>query len=242
MKKKSVRSLFKAYLDHLTSAAPYYDNARSLYWFKGLHKARKKAIYAKLKAVDPKGCTKLKGKIIGLERAEQWKRKHKFIPSNVEVAKQSVLVEQEKLAVPNFSVLRYVPMDGMKKAIALVRAAGYTPDETAAIFNMKPEDINAVATPEAIKAARREVPDAVRQAADAYVLHDLMKGEVSENTERADRISARRAKVVLEVSAESRALQKEDEMLEKKREEEMANRFKVDRKNGQVIDVVEEKK
>lgn len=244
LKKKYVRTLFKAYLAGLTSAKPYYHNARAIHWFNGLRGLRKAAIYKRLAEVDPEGCRLLKGKIAGMGHHEQSLKKHKFVPTNEAVRKESVLVTQEQLVTANASVLRFVPMGGIKKALSLVRAAGYTPDETAAIFNMKPEDVNAMATPEDIKAARREIPEAVRAAADGYVLRDLMAGHVGATTEIADRISARRTKLVLDMSAEQRALQREDKVVEDKREDDMAARFGVDRKKGEVIEaeVVKERK
>jgi len=237
LQKRFVRTLFEKYLEGLTSAKPYYRNNRAICWFKGLKGVRKNAIYKRLKEVDYEGCEVLKAKIRSMAVHANSLKRHKFVPTNKEVAQQSVLVEQEQLVTGNASILRFVPLGGMQKALSLVRAAGYSPDETAAIFNMKPEDVNSLATVEAIRAARREVPEAVRAAADGYVLRDLMAGNVSANTEIADRISARRTKLVLDMSAEQRALTKEDKVVEDQREDDLASRFGVDRKKGEVIEV-----
>jgi len=241
LSRKSVRSLFKAYLAGLTSAKPYYRNVRALHWYSGLRGERRRAIISRLREVDPVGAGTLIARLRGLKKHANSVRRNliesKFKPAKKEIAQMGVMVQQEQLETAGASVLRFVPMGGMKKALSLVRAAGYTPDETAAIFNMKPDDVNSLATPDDIKGARREMPEAVRIAADGYVLRDLMKGVVTPLTEIADRISARRTKLVLDMSAEQRALVKEDKVLEDKREEDMAGRFGVDRKKGEVIEV-----
>jgi len=233
--------MFKAYVDRITSAQPYAKDERSAIWFKRIRGRRRTIIYKKLERVDPEGLRKLKAKLRMLNKRKKLQKKHKFVPTEKDMRGMEVLVEQEKLNTPSASVLRYVPAGGIQKALSLVRAAGYTPDETAAIFNMKPEDVNAIATPESVKAAKREVPEAVRLAADGYVLRDLLKGKVDTNTEIADRISARRTKLILDASAEGRAIRGEDKALEEKREKELSERFGVDRKKGEVIEIKEEK-
>lgn len=241
LKSKNARTMFKAYVDRITSAQPYAKDERSAIWFKRIRGRRRTIIYKKLERVDPEGLKKLKAKLRMLNKRKKLQKKHKFVPTEKDMRGMEVLVEQEKLNTPSASVLRYVPAGGIQKALSLVRAAGYTPDETAAIFNMKPEDVNAIATPESVKAAKREVPEAVRLAADGYVLRDLLKGKVDTNTEIADRISARRTKLILDASAEGRAIRGEDKALEEKREKELSERFGVDRKKGEVIEIKEEK-
>ena len=83
------------------------------------------------------------------------------------------------------------------------------------------------------------IPEAIRNLADQMVLKDLHSGNVTGQTEVVDKISARRTKLAIEAHKEMRETEKEDELVEKKREEDIKKRFKVDRTTGITVEVKE---
>jgi hypothetical protein len=88
-------------------------------------------------------------------------------------------------------------------------------------------ELNLLVSDMDIKAAVKDVNKAVVAAADQKVLRDLLKGEVTDETNRADLIASRRKKLVLDASAEARNIVKDTEELQKKREQYLNKRFGV---------------
>jgi len=102
-------------------------------------------------------------------------------------------------------------------------------------------EINSMVDDVDIASALRRMPEAVANLADQVVMRDLLKGEVTEKTARADMISSRRRKIAIDAHAEKRVDESASKKQLKAKEDNVTNRFGVDRKEGKVIDVEEEK-
>ncbi|MEM4720663.1 MAG: hypothetical protein QXT73_01200 [Candidatus Methanomethylicaceae archaeon] len=91
--------------------------------------------------------------------------------------------------------------DGVKRVLAMLLAAGYSYPEVADFSGLKEEDLRSWVTSEDIVAAREEIPNAIQILANGKVFKDLVEGNITKETELADRIVCRRIKLALDKKA-----------------------------------------
>lgn len=172
----------------------------------------------------------------------QQTRAKKFLPTP-EKKVVDLMIETTALEVPATSMVRFVDSDGVKGLIALCLASGHKREEVAKMIGLEISEINGMVTNEDIMKARRRMPNAVIEAAEQKVMRDLLNGQVTEETSRADMIVTRRRKLQIDAHAEVRMSETDEEKQE--REKKLLGRFGVDRQKGAVIEaeiVKEEKK
>jgi len=229
----SERLKFKAYLAKLTSAEIFVQpTGAGIVFLKTLPPRHEARIMKRLRDIDPDGYEKLKKLASSLAQRRRRKKENKkrsLMPVVTDGdMKECVLgVEQAIAEVPNASMVRFVSEDGVKHVASICLAAGYKREETALMLGMALGELNMLVTDDDIKSAVKDVNRAVVAAADQKVLRDLLRGEVSDETNRADLIASRRKKLVLDASAEARNIVKDTEELQKKRERYLNKRFGV---------------
>jgi hypothetical protein len=224
---------FKEFLKNLKNADSFLKDERGFVFFQKLPEGTRKKVYKKLREVDLKGYNTVLGR---MRTNTRQRNTVKELAMDLVVKEDCVAVEKEIECGASPRLLKLMPMGGLKNILALAVAAGHTRDEVANMAQMTPAEFNALITPADVTAAAKDMPNAITFLANGIVLRDLMAGNVTNNTKEADMIVARRSKVAVEVSKETRERTKFSDELEKKREDEMAKRFGVDRKKGEVID------
>ena len=226
------RMRFKRYLAGIKSADRFLKDERSIIFFKNMAPKTRKQVYRRLREVDPIGYKKIMGRLIahgqGLRRAQQ-------VAMSMVVKEDTVAVERVVECAASPRLLKLMPLGGLKNVLALCVAAGHSRDEVAAMVAMEPSEFNAMVTDKDVREAAQEMPKAIVHLANGIVLRDLLKGEINNQTEAADKIAARRSKLAVDISKESRERSKFSEELEKKREDDMTKRFGVDRKKGEAV-------
>jgi len=237
-KTKLGRYRFKKWVASLKNADSFLKNDNSIYFYKALSQRHKPVVAKKLKQVDPEGFKKLILRI--RQKTFQKNKMKKFIPKEV-LKDNAVLVRARKLAVPATSIVKFVDYDGIKGVVALCLASGNTVQKVSEMIGLSIAEINSMVDDVDIASALRRMPEAVANLADQVVMRDLLKGEVTEKTARADMISSRRRKIAIDAHAEKRVDESASKKQLKAKEDNVTNRFGVDRKEGKVIDVEEEK-
>lgn len=227
------RKRFREYLINIKSAEPFLRNARSFIFLKNMGRKTRRQVYKRLREVDLAGYNKVLGR---MRNVKYQANKAKLVAMELVVKEDAVAVEQEIDCTSSPRLLKLLPLGGLKNMLALCVAAGHTRDEVAGMAQMEPAEFNALVTAADVRAAAKEMPNAITHLANGIVLRDLLKGEVSTTTKEADMIVARRSKVAVEVSKETRERTKFSDELEKKREDAVATRFGIDRKTGEVVD------
>jgi hypothetical protein len=180
----------------------------------------------KLKEVDPVGYETFLD-ILKKESIARIKRKHlaKVIPLPA-LKEEHVVLEDAVKGLTDTSVIRFIPMDGIRKVVALTYAAGYKEEEIAAMLKIPLESLRDMKiSDDEIKEIRKSVPNAIVKLADQVVLKDLLGQDVTDRTSRADLIASRRRKLTLDASEQQR---KEDLALQKQRADHLSQRFGVD--------------
>jgi hypothetical protein len=224
---------YHKWLENMKSADTFLRPGGVAFYHKFSMRCRKQ-IRSVLFRVDRKGFNRFMGKLV---HAARKKKKEKVFVKKNEAKKDVALVEQALTTVPEVSVLKFIPVDGLKNMAAMALAAGYRNEEVAAMCHMTVGQLNNLVRYEDIQKAKQDVPQAIIHAADRHVLRDLMTGEVDKDTEAADRIATRRYKLALDANKEKRETDRADvDALQKQREDHLKDRFGVDRKKG-VVDV-----
>jgi len=239
IRRKSCRSRFLAYIKNIKSAAPYLTRG-GMIWYRRLSIRARLHIRERLKEVDPEGLKQLRKWAMAsdMRRAsvKKYKKEEEFI-SNKDIKNDMVAVRDTQNEMEGVATIRFMHLGGLKKIIAICIAAGYKREETAAALKIDVTDLNSMVSDEDIKEAVRALPNAVIAAADQKVMRDLLKDTVTPTTAIADMISQRRKKLIIDAHAEGRVGTKESASLQEKREEDVAQRFGVDRKKGETINV-----
>jgi hypothetical protein len=230
---KETRVRFNAYLKKLKNADSFLADDRSVMFVKMLPKTFRDKLYKKLREIDPMGYNKV------------WSAAKSFGKRNI-LAKQVALTRAVKgdMAAVNTAIdcatsptlVKLIPMGGLKNILAMCLAAGYSRDAVAAMAKIDPAMLNTMVTEADIKAAAVDMPKAIAHLANGIVMKDLMAGLATQTTEIADRIAQRRVKVAVDVSRETRERSKFDVEVEQKRDDETAKRFGVNRQEGTVLD------
>lgn len=187
--------IFSAYLQSVKSAASFMTEG-GVHFLRSLKGQRKKRLYAHLKAVDPEGFAKLKSYRIGvMNRVRREIKRPGLIKRLAEEAK--LIVAQQHFDTEAIVKVRFVQERSIRKVLASMLAAGYSRQETADLLEMEIELVNSIREDE-ITEIKSLIPKMIIQAADQKVFKDLISDKVDENTERVDRIVARRRKLVLD--------------------------------------------
>jgi len=215
---------------------------RSYQFYQMLPQSFRKKIRKHFGEVDPEGLREMDRRIKSARmKASHAARDRRRLPAPVIDMKEiAVAIELECLEYTDTTLVQFIPATGVKNVLAICLAAGYSKAEVAAMVDIDPSRLNALVSSRDVKAAAKLMPEAIAFLADGKVMRDLMKGEVSSETERADKISERRRKVHIEQRKEGREARKDHEELENRKEKQLAKRFGVDRKEGKVIDVEDE--
>ena len=234
LSQKSVKTAFLDYVSRLKNADSFLRSARSVAYYSSLSKTRKALIRERLKVVDPVGYKKLIGRLLASgSRTQRLQRLLHPVPTNETRTRDLAIVEtrlQEQGSVGKVSV---VSLEGFKRLLAASLAI-YKPEEVAAFAGMELSALNTMVSAEDITVAKKMVPEAIRTLADQRVLKDLSTNNITDHTEMVDRISARRTKLAIEAHKEMRETEKEDDVLQKKREQDIRERFGVNRETGYV--------
>jgi len=151
----------------------------------------KKRLMKILQEIDPEGYREMMALKISLGLRKYHDKK---IPFNEAVAKFGLMVAEQEYLSEGLTVFRFVQGTELLDIIASMRAAGYSVKEINTKTNISIEIINRV-TSEQIARMKRNFNDAIVNAADQKVYHDIMADEISQNTVRADQIAQRRRKL-----------------------------------------------
>jgi hypothetical protein len=187
-----------------------------------------------LKIIDLAGYWKMRGRICAIVgKSKKLDRMRKGLPNAESRTQDLAIVEQKIQGQPGIGKVSVVSLGGFKRLLAASLAI-YRPEEVAAFAGMELSSLNSLVTVDEILASRKMIPEAIRALADQMVLRDLHSGNITNQTEVVDKISARRTKLAIEAHKEMRETEKEDEVTEKKREADIKKRFGVDRGTGYI--------
>jgi len=205
---------FGRWLLRITSATPYLSadpGKRNFLWVVLSAGQRKKAL-AHLEALEAGS----RAKIISLKMSEKRRRTmrkravihqeglEKLALRNMQDSEIDKLEKQSTLALAQkhwedigATQFRFVPASGVENVIACLRAAGYLPGEIAEKLHV---DLSVVCSVSAtlIAAQRKNFNEAIVTMMDQKVLYDGVSGNVTKETELADRIASRRRKLHLD--------------------------------------------
>ena len=232
--------LFKDYLKRISSAKRFLNEGH-IFFLSHLSAARRHRVYTRIKEVDPEGYEKLRS----LRRKFQARaRIEKFEPVRRALKENKLAIAQEEWEKDGITKFRFVQADAILDIIATFRGAGFSVTEVCEKMHVDPVIVNRV-TPSMIKSAQRRFHDAIIHAADQKVYHDLMQGNVTEVTARADLIASRRRKIVLQaVGTETDRMKALLPAEQEAKDKSVADRFgvarKVKRKKGDLADESDE--
>ena len=224
---------FAEYLKNLKGASSYLKDERSIMFFRNLPAHARKRIYQRLNEVDPTGCREIRRRYLAAGRG---KKKAEKMAMDMAIKDDTIALEQTVECIGSPRLLKLMPLGGLKNVLALCVAAGHSREEVANMVKMDVSEFNALITNQDVKDAAKEMPNAIVHLANGMVLRDLMQGVVTPMTKEADQIAARRSKVAVEVSKESRERTKFSDEVERKRESDLEKRFGINRLKGEVID------
>lgn len=230
---KAGRMRFSEYLKKLKDASSLVKDERGIIFFKSMPRFTQKRIYRRLDEVDPQGKKELIRKMRALNRS---KKVVERMAMKMVVKDDTVALEQTVDCAGTPRILKLMPLGGLAKVLALCVAAGHTREEVANMVKMEISEFNRLIPNDLVKEAAHDLPQAITHLANGIVFRDLLSGVLTNQTKEADQIVARRTKVAVDVSRETRERSKFTEELEEKREAELASRFGVDRKKGETID------
>lgn len=200
--------IWKAYLDNLTSGEQFTTEGGAQWLTRNVTQERRHKILARIREVDPDSYSKVRSLIASQTAKRRWrkskKRREEKI-ANVVEAKQ--YIEDDKIAMAQkhfedigLTQFRFVQADGIMDICAMLRAAGYSVQEISE--KLPGVDISLIAsvTSEMIREKRKQFADAIILAADQKVYHDMVKGEVTPETIRAEKIAQGRRKLILDAT------------------------------------------
>ena len=231
---KAGRARFKEYLKNLKNADGFLEKKKSILFLRQLPNEIRGRIYRRLREVDMEGYKKVKHNVASFSQGVANRTKKK-LAKVADVRHDMVMVEQKMDAAASPSIIKLMPIGGLRNVLALCVASGYTRDQVAAMVQMDVTEMNALVTEEDVKAAALDMPRAITHLANGIVMRDLMNGVVTAMTKDADMIAHRRTKVAVDVSQESRKRSKFDDEILAKKEESIVTRFGVDRQKGEAV-------
>jgi leucyl aminopeptidase len=238
--------------------AKHFLSEKAVRFFSILRPGRRARLFARIAEIDPathqqiqinwaKFCQTKAGahraRSTGLRRLALQTREKKgasFVAkAEKEIQKDMIAIAEKHYEILGATQFRFIQADGILDIVATLRACGYTADEIAKRIAVDRQIIDQV-TPEQINKKRRQFGDAILMAADQRVYKDLIAGDVSVETERADRIAGRRRKILIDaVRAAKHGINDPTRQLTPAEVEEKQKTYK-DRFG--VIDIEEEKK
>ena len=148
-----------------------------------------------LKDKDPQGFEEMRRLKIKLGLKKHYE---KMIPMEEAVARLGVWVEEKQFMSEGITKFRFVQGGELLNIIATMRASGKTVKEIHEKAGISIETINRV-TPEMVRAAKRNFPEAIINAADQKVYHDLIEDKIDKSTLAAEKIASGRRKVEIDV-------------------------------------------
>jgi hypothetical protein len=210
---------FASWLNRQRTATPFIsDKNKRTFLYRLLSPGQRRTALAHFEAIEPGS----REKIIGLRRKDKYRlyvqrrqrnlqrreintlltaaKLNAVADENIKRANEAMLaLAQNQLEKEGITAFRFVPADGVRNVIACLRAAGYTPGEVAGKMHV---DMNIVLSVPAslIASQRKNFNEAIVAMMDQKVLYDGASGEITETTERADRIAARRRKLYLDAT------------------------------------------
>ena len=223
--KKSSRNAFKDWLKGLTKTRVQRFRRASEGFFNNLPATWRKMLKDRIAELDPEVLSENRSKIIRLKKAERLEKRLRELPSVDELEKTRIAVELSIKNNPTPSKIKFVSRDGISKVIGICLAAGYSYDDVSEFFGIQKEDIMVLVPQEKVYDLVREVPNAIINMADQKVARDLLVGNLSKDTEVADRISSRRKKLVLDAMDEKRKTEEHDSKNKEDREKNITDSF-----------------
>jgi hypothetical protein len=179
-----------------TKNADVWKTESGVWALKSLPPWIKRKLKAHLREVDPEG---YKETIFMIRSLACQKAAQKKIPMNEAVARIGMYVEQQRFMSEGITKFRFVQGEELLDVLATMRAAGYTTQEISEKTSISPEIINKV-TPTHIARMRRNFNEAIVNAADQKVYHDVMADEIDAATMRAEKIASGRRKVEIDAA------------------------------------------
>lgn len=243
---KRAETRFHEWLKNVHSAEQMCKSGRTPVFMKVIPQRWREAIYKHLREVDPNGEKWLKSvaRSTGRQLKHKMKmhREQKIMQKNEEedrkTGEKMALLEQKIKEHPRISLLKYVPVGGLQNILAMAVAAGYTREQVAELCETPLDVVNELVTDEVLLNVSHKIPEAIVRLADLRVYRDLVKGDLDETTDLADKIAGRRRKLVVDLMKKNPNVRPDDtvkdiQAIAENVESSIKDRFGVDRKGGE---------
>jgi len=186
------RSL-KVYLDRITTAKDYMTEGQ-VYWLQHLKPVLRKAIYERIREVDPEGWLEYMRYV---QRIGKYKKlqKEEYIKEAVEETR--VAIAQKTWDDVGITKFRFIPVEGILNIIAMLMATGHSREEIKDFLEVD-EQMIAKVDKVRLRKVTEAIPGAIIMAADRKTLRDLIKDEVDDSTAKANKIAVDRRKLILD--------------------------------------------
>jgi len=191
------KKIFGTYLDSLKSAKRF-TNEGALHFLRSLTATQRKAIYDRLRKVDPEGLKELKKLSCSLTAA---KNREKKLPIKEGARDHKLEVAQAKYESEGITEFRAIADDGILDLLAMCKASGMTNKEICEKLHVEPEILSRI-TKEDVARIRKRMPEHIAQMADGVVYRELAEGNVPAAV--AERIRTSHRKLQLDILEASR--------------------------------------
>jgi len=240
---KKAESRFREWLATINSVEQISKSKRAPVYLRSLPPKWKNRLYARLREVDPNGEKMLRGLVrsTGFQLKRKWKmyREQAIIQKQEQedkkVGEKMALLEQRVKEHPRISLLKFVPVGGLQNILAMAVAAGYTREQVAELCETPLDVVNDLVTEEVLENVAHNIPKAIVRLADLRVYQDLLKGDLTDTTDLADKIATRRRKLVVDLMKKTPGAKPDDtvkdiQAIADNIESSIKERFGVDRK------------
>ena len=190
------RKVFAAYLSRLTKGGFWLTEAGISITKSLLRPWQRKELYKRLREIDPEG---FRSMVILSSVLSKKRNMEKKLPMRKEEQKGIIEIEQLRYEAEGITHVRFVQAEAVLDIVAHMRAAGYTKQEIIDKTGFDEALVNKV-TPSMITRMRQVFNESIVRAADQKVYHDLIEGNISNATVRADNIATKRRKLVIDAA------------------------------------------
>jgi len=200
-KKKSDRSRFLNYLQKLTSAQKLISRGGVLF-YRGLPEKWRLLLAKRLREVDQEGFRRF---LHFVSRVRKYKRKEtEFLlasptSSGPGETDDLIALTSDQLEQEGIEKVQFIHLGGLRNFMAMYLAAGNTPDELCALLKIEKETLGRYVSMQDVTEAQKKSSEAIVKLADAKVLKDMLGGNVTDDTNKADLIASRRRNMELKV-------------------------------------------
>ena len=194
--------VFQKYLDGLKSAKRF-ANDKGMDFLYRLPATRRRRIFKRLREIDPEAVDKIA--MLKRQRTARRTRAKREKKRMEEAAAVKRANEADQIAIANIDYreegvtqFSFVDADCMLDIVAMLLCAGYEKKDIKKKFPKLDIKLIDKVDNNRMQKMKRKVPDAIIDAADKKVLRDLIDGEVTGSTTKADLIAHRRRKINIE--------------------------------------------